>query len=67
MRALGSEGSCPRFECRLGFLTRGKGFLAASHLLSYGKSRVKLNARGPAKRHAAGGERSIKVAADEET
>ncbi|MPC41363.1 hypothetical protein E2C01_034952 [Portunus trituberculatus] len=30
MRALGSEGfeSCPRSECRLGFLTRGNGFLA---------------------------------------
>ncbi|MPD03468.1 hypothetical protein E2C01_099108 [Portunus trituberculatus] len=35
MCALGSEGSlsarfesCPRPECRLGFLTRGNGFLA---------------------------------------
>ncbi|MPC85402.1 hypothetical protein E2C01_080174 [Portunus trituberculatus] len=37
MRALGSHGfeSCPRSECRLGFLTQGNGFLVGGLLMFY--------------------------------
>ncbi|MPC87930.1 hypothetical protein E2C01_082812 [Portunus trituberculatus] len=34
-RGLQAQGfeSCPRFECRVGFLTRGKGFLAGYYAM----------------------------------